>query len=211
MIARISGRLEEVATDHVLLATESALWYELLVPACDLERHTRRIGQSVVLYTIHYIEGDPSRGAVQPRLVGFLAEEDREFFRIFTTVKGIGVRKALRCLTAPAGQVAAAIQNKDAKLLKSLPEIGARMAERVIAELHDKVAAFAQADHTAATAEALPEPAREAVAVLVQLGERQADATALVWRVVDVAPELESAEQIIQKAYRLKAGAGERG
>ncbi|MFP4355803.1 MAG: Holliday junction branch migration protein RuvA [Phycisphaerae bacterium] len=207
MISRIAGRLEEVATDHVLLETEAGIWYELLVPACDVERHSRRIGQPTVLYTIHYIEGDPSRGAIVPRLVAFLDEQDREFFRAFTTVKGVGTRKALRALKAPASQVAAAIQNKDAKLLKSLPEIGQRMAERIIAELHDKVAEFAGQVQPGPAAAELSAPATEAISVLVQLGERQADATALVQRVMDVAPDLDLPEQIIQKAYKLKAGA----
>ena len=48
----------------------------------------------------------------------------------------------------------------------------------------------------------------EAVAVLVQLGERRADAMALVERVLAVAPDSDSPETIIQHAYRLKAGAG---
>ncbi|MCY2926238.1 MAG: helix-hairpin-helix domain-containing protein [Planctomycetota bacterium] len=151
----------------------SGLWYEVLVPACDVERIGRRVGQDVVLHTIHYLEGDPAHGHVTPRLVGFLSESDRDFFRVFTTVKGIGARKALRALAKPVAEVAAAINAKDGRFLMALPEIGKRTAETIIAELHGKVDDFAGASGEAAAAAQMSEPAQEAVAVLVQLGERR--------------------------------------
>ena len=57
-----------------------------------------------------------------------------------------------------------------------------------------------------AEAAKMPEGGEEAVAVLVQLGERRADAMTLVQRVLAVAPELNTPEAIIQQAYKLKAG-----
>jgi Holliday junction DNA helicase RuvA len=204
MIARITGRLEQVSGGAALLDGGGGLTYEVLVPAFDVERLSRRIGQDVILHTVHFVEGDPAHGVQTPRLVGFLAETDREFFRIFTRVKGIGVRKALRALVRPVGEVAAAIQAKDAKFLVALPEIGRRTAEQIIAELHGKVEEFA-GPAAAPAAPALPAPAAEALAVLVQLGERRADATALIERVLTVAPEA-GPEAIIQHVYRLKAG-----
>lgn len=205
MIARISGRLEQVSGGTVLIDAGSGVWYEVLVPACDLDRHSRRVGQEVVLHTIHYLEGDPTRGNLTPRLAGFLAEADRQFFRLLTTVKGIGIRKALRAIARPVGDIAASIQAKDAKMLATLPEIGKRLAEQVIAELHGKVDDFASQATAAATAE-MPAAATEAISVLVQLGERRPDAVALVERVLAVAPDLASPEEIIQSVYRLKAG-----
>ncbi len=183
------------------------MWYEVLLPACDVGRLSPRIGQEVVLHTIHLIEGDPSRGQVTPRLVGFLQEADREFFQAFTKVKGIGVRKALRALVRPVAEIAAAIENKDDKLLVSLPEIGKRTAELIIAQLHGKMEAFAgELSTTAAEASTLSEAGHQAVAILIQLGERRADAVGLVERVLAVAPGLDTAEEIIPHVYRLKAG-----
>ena len=205
MIARVAGRLEEVADGSVLIDTGAGLWYEVLTPACDVERLGRRVGQEVVLHTIHYMEGDPSHGQVTPRLIGFLAETDRDFFKVFTTVKGIGSRKALRALVRPVAEVAAAIQAKDTRLLKALPEIGPRTAERIVAELHGKVDQFAGELHAEASTESeMPAGAAEAVAVLVQLGERRADALALVERALAVSPELDTPEAIIQTVYRLR-------
>lgn len=209
MISRITGRLQRLSEGEALIDLGTGVCYDVHVPACDCERIDHLIGQDVTLHTIHYLEGDPSRGNLMPRLVGFLAETDREFFRVFTTVKGIGIRKALRALARPVSEVAAAIVAKDVRLLKSLPEIGPRMAERLVTELQDKISAYAgeaSATAVAGQIDRMPEPAVEAVSVLVQLGERRNDAIALVERVLGVAPELSSPEAIIQYVYRLKGG-----
>ncbi|MDP6634271.1 MAG: Holliday junction branch migration protein RuvA [Phycisphaerae bacterium] len=209
MIARISGRLQEMRGPTALVDTGAGLWYEVMVPATDAERLASRVGQDIALHTINHIEGDPTRGAMTPRLIGFDTPADRDFFRLFTTVKGIGVRKALRALIRPMGEIAAAIQAKDAKFLIALPEIGKRTAETIIAELHGKVEEFAGELSTSATESSdIPEAGHEAAAVLIQLGERRADALALVERVMAVAPELDSPEDIIQQVYKLKAGGG---
>lgn len=205
MIARITGRLEEVSSSTVLLDTGGGLWYEVLIPSFEAGRLSSRLGQDIVLFTIHFVEGDPAHGVQTPRLIGFASEADRRFFRLFTTVKGIGVRKALRSLVRPVAEVAAAIEAKDAKFLVALPEIGKRTAEQIIAELNGKCDEFA-GPAAPAGKEAIPPAAEEAVAVLVQLGERRPDALALVERVLAVAPELSAPEAIIQQVYRLKSG-----
>jgi len=209
MISRIAGRLEQVDAAAVLIDTGAGLWYEVQVPRQAVERLSRRVGQDVVLQTLHYLEGDAARGNLVPRLVGFLSETDREFFRVLTTVQGVGIRKALRALARPTAEIAAAIRAKDTKLLIALPEIGRRLAERIVTELHGKVDDFAgELPAAGEETEPLPAAAGEAVAVLVQLGERRADAAALVDRVLAVAPDSDSPETIIQHVYRLKAGGG---
>ena len=204
MIGRIAGRLEQVSDGVALVETGAGLWYELLVPARDVERLARRVGQEVTLHTIHYIEGDPSRGGASPRLIGFASETDRDFFKLFTTVKGIGVRKALRAMVRPVAELASAIQSKDPKLLLALPEIGRRTAETIIAQLHGKVDEFA-GPLPPTPERALSEAAEGALTVLVQLGERRGDALRCIERVLTAAPDLASPEEIIQQVYRMKA------
>ena len=206
MITRISGRLEQIADGTAVIDVGAGLWYAVMIPGFDVERLSRRVGGEVVLHTIHYLDGDPSRGTQTPRLVGFLTETDRDFLRLFTTVKGIGIRKALRALIRPVTEVAAAIAARDAKFLIALPEIGRRSAETIIAELHDRVDDFAGQRAGVPDADQLSPAASEAVAVLVQLGERRVDAMALVDRVLAVAPQLDTAEDVIQHVYRLRAG-----
>jgi Holliday junction DNA helicase RuvA len=142
-----------------------------------------------------------------PRLIGFATPEDRAFFELFTTVKGIGNRKALRALQLPFGTIAAAIAQRDLDLLKSLPEIGKRTAETIVAELHGKVDQFVElkpmpADGVADSGKSAL--VRDAVAVLTQLGEPKLIARQLVDRALAADPTLESAEVIVAAAFRLK-------
>ena len=57
------------------------------------------------------------QGRMTPRLIGFLSEVEREFFELFCSVDGVGVKKALRAMVRPVKDVATAIEEQDAKLL----------------------------------------------------------------------------------------------
>src|SRR5437763_16094171 len=105
MISSITGELRRVDEDRIHLRAGSVL-YELLVPAADVTELQASLGEELTLHTIFYLGGDPSRGAVEPTLIGFLRPEDRQFFNQFTTVKGIGPKTALKALTIPVGQIA---------------------------------------------------------------------------------------------------------
>jgi len=186
------------------------LTYELLVPGADQQRLATMIGESVTFHTLHYLENANQGAAYLPRLIGFTSPSDREFFELFTTVKGIGNRKALRALQIPFADVASAISQKDADLLKSLPEIGKRTAETIIVELHGKVDHFVEVKFTAGVSgrggSADPRSAmiNDAVAVLVQLGEVKLFARQLVDRALAADPELTTADALVAAAFRLR-------
>ena len=82
-------------------------------------------------------------GRMMPRLVGFLSAIDREFFEIFCSVDGVGVRKALRAMVRPVRELARTIQDQDVKMLATYPGIGEATAERIVAKLRRKVGKFA--------------------------------------------------------------------
>ena len=209
MINRIEGRLLEVTPDGRALLTCDHMTYELFVPGSDQQRLAAMIGQAVLFHTLHYLESQNQGASYAPRLIGFASPEDRAFFELFTTVKGIGNRKALRALQLPFPTVAAAIAQRDLDLLKSLPEIGKRTAETIVAELHGKVDQFVELKPVAGAASlgldgAKSALVRDAVAVLVQLGEQKLVARQLVDRALSADPTLESAEVVVAAAFRLK-------
>ncbi len=142
MIVKLSGKLDFIGTDTVHV-TIGELTRELMVPAADIPFLQTKAGQGVTFFTLEYIEGNPSFGSLAPKMLGFLRVEDKEFFELFTTVKGIGTKKALRAFAIPTSQIAAAIALKDTKKLSTLPQIGKRAAETIVAELHGKVERFA--------------------------------------------------------------------
>src|SRR5207302_1585582 len=141
MISALTGELFRVDEDRVQLKVGPML-YEQLVPAADVPLLQAGVGEQITFHTIFYLEGDASGGNLEPRLIGFLRPEDKAFFQLFITVKGIGPKKALRALVLPVGEIAQAIESKDAKFLVELPQIGKRMAELIVAELAGKVEDF---------------------------------------------------------------------
>jgi Holliday junction DNA helicase RuvA len=211
MIAGMQGQLVELTQDgHALLRCDH-ITYQVMVPGADQQRLAAMIGQTVKFHTLSYLENQSQGAAYIPRLIGFASPEDREFFELFTTVKGIGNRKALRALQLPFSSVAAAIAEKDVDLLRSLPEIGKRTAETIIVELHGKVDRFIEpkpmssAGTTTGTADQVKSAlVRDAVAVLAQLGEQKLIARQLVDRALAADPTLDSAEVLVAAAFRLK-------
>ena len=119
MISALTGELHRVDEDRIHLQA-GAILYELLVPASDVAELQTSRGETLTLHTIFYIGGDPSRGGLEPTLIGFMRPEDRKFFNLFTTVKGIGPKTALKALTVPVGEIARAIESKDSKFLVGL-------------------------------------------------------------------------------------------
>jgi Holliday junction DNA helicase RuvA len=208
MISALTGELHQVDDDRIHLQVGPMLC-ELLVPAADVGTLRMQIGQEMTFHTVFYLEGDSSGGNIEPRLVGFLRPEDRSFFQLFITVKGIGPKKALRALILPVGQIAQAIESKDARALCELPQIGKRMAELIVAELAGKVERFALNGYERGGTRPIPiskrTPAEEdAIAALVALGERRGDAEHLLDRAKYGNSKLISTTELINEMLRMR-------
>ena len=202
MITRIRGELVELTERSALLLVE-AITYELFVPAANVPELLSKIGQPIEFFTLHYLEGQSQGSSFLPRLIGFSSERERAFFELFTTVKGIGNRKALRALVRPFDETATAIANRDTKALTEMPEIGKRSAETIIAELHGKVDVFV--GEIASTIEVtMPPFSEDAILMLVQLGETKRDAKRLVQLAFGAKPEINTADQLVQISFQLK-------
>jgi Holliday junction DNA helicase RuvA len=200
MIARLTGQLEQVTGNTALVrpagALGEAVTLELLLPAYLAKRLTTRVGETLTLRTSVVLQGESQGSSFVPQVLAFASEDELAFFDLFTTVKGIGVRKAMRALAEPPGHIAAAIMRADAKALSQLPEIGKRLAETIIAELKGKADRYASAEGLApgapvqtARAQAV-EPklagaAGDAVEALMKLGEVRAEAERKVLRAQD--------------------------
>lgn len=182
--------------------------FELMVPAADAPELKGTLGDEVTFHTIFYLEGDAARGNLEPRLIGFIRADDRAFFEKFTTVKGIGVRTALKALTEPVGRIAQAIESKDAKALQRLKGIGKRTAELIVAELAGKVTDFAldygetHVGVPAATARQAFE--EDAIAALIELGEPRPVAERLLERAKHANPALNSTGPLLREMLLLR-------
>ena len=147
MITKVTGQLLSLAEDTLTLGV-GPFEYEILIPEFSRRQLQTALGQEVRLHTIEYLEGNPMQGRLTPRLVGFLTEIEREFFELFCSVDGVGVKKALRAMVRPVREVAAAIEEQDTKALSGLPGVGPATAERIVAKLRRKVPKFALMEST---------------------------------------------------------------
>ena len=138
MITRVRGTLESVVGTTATLAMGD-LAREVMLPAYLAATFSSQVGQPVTLITLEYLEGQGQGTSFIPRLIGFRTAGERRFFEVFTTVKGLGNKRALRALEAEPVAVIEAIIRKDAKALQELPEIGKRLSETIVAELSGKV------------------------------------------------------------------------
>lgn len=208
MISALTGQLSRVDENSAQL-TCSPFVFDLSVPAADVEALRARVGEEITFHTLFYLEGSAGGGNLDPRLIGFLRPEDKRFFNLFTTVKGIGPKTALRALSAPVGEIAQAIESKDSRFLINLDGIGKRTAELIIAELSGKLKDFAVA-HVGqevaayAAARALTASEEDALSAMTALGEKRPDAQRLLHRAKQLHPHLKSTDALLREMLRLR-------
>ncbi len=192
MITSIHGRLEAILSDRVCIRINPGITLEAMVSSYTASRLEGQVGREVTLDTLSFLESQNQGALFLPRLAGFLNSQEKRFFELFVTTKGIGYRRGLRALSLPAAQIAQAIAEHDVKLLQTLPEIGRKMAENLVLELKEKVEKFLDSPVTGSGADVAADasdpsttstPAqehrtavREALDVLTQLGENRAEA-----------------------------------
>ncbi|HWR82241.1 MAG TPA: Holliday junction branch migration protein RuvA [Candidatus Deferrimicrobium sp.] len=206
MISRICGTLSQV-TQQFALVENSGMFYEVMVPSALAERlkDNGNIGQQITFETIYYIEAGDKKSSHYPKLVGFTDPIDREFFSLFTQVSGLGVKKALKSLVMPIGEIATAIETKDVAKLGRLPGIGPRLAEKIVAELHGKTAKFALSKtvEPLAVSGRPPTPFEtEAIEVLRQLQYTRSEAEAMIQKAMAAKPKVASVEQLIDVIFK---------
>jgi Holliday junction DNA helicase RuvA len=143
VISKISGQLILLQDEFATLAV-SPFEYQVFISEYTRRQLQGRIGEQISLITIHYIDGNPQKGGrMNPRLIGFNSEIEREFFDQFCSVDGVGVKKALRAMVRPVEDIAKAIEEQDFKGVSTLPGIGTAMSERIIAKLRRKMGKYA--------------------------------------------------------------------
>lgn len=131
MIGKLTGRIEHVFTDHILLDVNGVGYLVF----CS-ERTLASLpptGDVASLYTDLLVRED------NLQLFGFLTISDREWHKLLVTVQGVGAKVAL----AIAGRLGTdglsrAITLGDVPAIKSAPGVGPKLAQRIATELKDK-------------------------------------------------------------------------
>jgi len=169
MIASVEGKVGAVAFDSVVLEVGGIGYRVFAAPAILV---TAVPGSILKLFTYHLVRED------QQALFGFRTTEDLGFFTLLLTVTGVGPKVALAIVgSRPTPDLQLAIMAQDQAVLTSIPGIGKKLAERIIFELKEKVAAAGIAASTASGAVAGGGATEgEVVAALQALGYSLAEA-----------------------------------
>jgi Holliday junction DNA helicase RuvA len=119
-------------------------------------------------------------------LYGFADTAERDWFRLLTTVQGVGGKVALGILSALSPKdLIGAISAGDKASLTRAPGVGPRLAVRLLTELRDKTGAMPTSTGVSYTPIATATPTDDALSALVNLGYRRAEAQQAVARVLD--------------------------
>lgn len=171
MIAHLKGRLESTDVDHAVVDV-GGVGYLVGASARTLAA-IGPVGEGVLLHTEMLVGEDFIR------LVGFATAGERDWFRLLTSVQGVGARVALAILSAlEPVDLARAIAAQDKAMVARANGVGPKLAERIVRELKDKVGGLAigGASPTVAPVGA----GADAVSALLNLGFRPAEAASAV-------------------------------
>ena len=207
MIRSLTGAIETWEDERLVLRV-GGVGYEILIPPIVAEalralRASRDGAAGTDAAVTMYISYHQSERQPKPVLVGFTSAVEREFFETLTTVEDMGPTTTLRALVLPVREIARAIEERDKSVLRRLPGIGDRKAEKIIATLHGKVAKFALLPETERAAGAPPDVRTEVIEVLVrQLGYRPKEAQELVNAVLERNRHISTPEELFEELYR---------
>ena len=179
MIGKLKGTIDSYGEDFVILDVHGVGY---LVHCSARTLHALpAAGEAVELAIETHVRED------QIRLFGFTTATEREWFRLLQTVQGVGTKVALAVLsTLKPADLASAIAMRDKAALTRAPGVGGKVAERIVTELKDKAPALAAVDPAvvrlsgALDERSAPQPLRDAVSALVNLGYGQPQAAAAV-------------------------------
>ncbi len=208
MITKISGKLVALDDDAATLSIPP-MEYEVLIAEFTRRHLQSQLKKEVVLHTIHYMDGNvTSGGRLTPRLVGFLSTAERDFFELFCSVDGVGVKKALRAMTQPVQDTAIMIEQQDAKGLSGLPGVGPATAERIIAKLRRNMPKFALLvrRETPSGEKIKDGVVEDTYQALLALGHNESDARQLIEQALASGDKFKDVEAMIQGIHKKKFG-----
>ncbi|MFO1160532.1 MAG: Holliday junction branch migration protein RuvA [Reyranellaceae bacterium] len=200
MIARLKGTVESVDTDSAVIDVGGVGY---LVSASARTLRDLVAGASVTVLVETIVREDAIA------LYGFLESAERDWFRILTTVQGVGARVALSILSTLApDEIARAIVAQDRATLSRPAGVGAKLAARLATELKDRAATFGVAP---AVRGAAPSPVQvapdgslteDAVSALVNLGYKRVEAYGAVARATQQLGPEATFDAVVRAALR---------
>jgi holliday junction DNA helicase RuvA len=204
MIATLSGRLRLREPGRLIIET-AGVGYEVFVPLGTYYRVPPR-GAEVELEIRQIVREDALL------LYGFATPAEKQAFDLLMGVQHVGAKLALAVLSVLSPQeLAAAVAQEDVERIDAVPGVGAKVAERIVRELRDKIAGLNLiAPERAVAASANGQAMRgsladDAVSALINLGYKPAEAKRAVDS-VNGFDEKDGLEPLIRKSLAIILG-----
>jgi Holliday junction DNA helicase RuvA len=172
MIAKLRGLLDGFGSDHAIVDV-GGVGYLVYASSRTLSA-LGAIGEEIVLHTEMLVAQDSIR------LMGFASAAERDWFRLLTSVQGVGGRVALAILSALSGdEVHRAVASGDHAMIARAQGVGPKLGRRIVNELKDKTGSIALGPGGGPVTPA-DSQSQDAVSALVNLGFRPSEAAAAV-------------------------------
>ena len=195
MIALLTGRIDSLSDGNCILDV-NGVGYLVLASSRTLAALPQPPTPARLL-----IETQVREDAIV--LYGFADSAERDWFRLLTTVQGVGGKGALSVLSALAPRdLIAAIAAGDKARLTRAPGVGPRLAVRLLTELRDKVGAMPSSSGVVVAAAQPNGPAEDALSALVNLGYRRQEAQPAIARVLERLGDDAALDAVIRQALR---------
>ncbi len=173
MIAKLTGRLDSSGAGHAVIDV-GGVGYLVEASARTLDA-LGPVGGDVTIHTEMLVGEDFLR------LLGFARAEERDWFRLLTSVQGVGAKVALAILSAlEVADLQRALASGDSAMIARANGVGPKLAQRIAHELKDKAGALGGIAGTRPAAVPAAGPLGDAVTALTGLGFKPGEASAAV-------------------------------
>ena len=196
MIAHLSGRLASSGIDHAVIDV-AGVGYLVGASAKTLDK-LGPSGSDVTVHTVMLVAEDSIR------LMGFATADERDWFRLLTSVQGVGSKVALAILSLlTPDELRTAVARADSATIARSNGVGPKLAQRIVNELKDKAGGVALGSGAA------PVPAgsaaADAVSALLNLGFKPAEASGAVNAASDELGPAATLDALVRLALRKAA------
>lgn len=173
MIGKLTGTIDSFSGNQLIIDVRGVGY----VVACSA-RTLRQMGVGMTVSLL--IETQIREDAFN--LFGFLDTGERDWFRLLTTVQGVGAKVALAILgVLSPEQLTQAIAAQDKAAVAQADGVGPKLALRLVTELKDRVPSFGFTPQQSAIQGAQPATLHDdALSALLNLGYKRMEAFAAV-------------------------------
>lgn len=196
----IEGNIEKISPTHVVLEN-AGMGYLMSISIYTYEKIKSQKRARVFVEQTFKVENQNPVGLV---LFGFSDPEEREMFRMLTSVSGVGNNTGILMLSSlDAEALSSAILNGNVGLLKSIKGIGEKTAQRIVLELRDKLGGKKIKSGATLVNPGVSDAMNEAMAALLSLGYNKGAAEKALMKVSDNGKTTLTVEALIRNSLKI--------